>query len=54
MMTFLAGLNLTRCVLHNRGEHGASQPQQIDLRVRSTEATSHTSGPSEPVPHLLK
>ena len=54
LMMFPAGLNLTRCALHNRGEHGASHPQQIDLRVRSTALESHTSGPSEPVPHRLK
>ena len=54
MMTFPAGLNLTRCALHNRGEHGANQPQQIDLRVRSTASWSQINGPSEPVPHRLK
>ena len=54
LMMCTARLNCPRCVLHKRGEHGASQPQQIDLRVRSTALLSHTSGPSEPVPHRLK
>ncbi len=35
MMTCPARLNLTRCVLHNRGEHGGCQPQQV-LRSRSS------------------
>ena len=54
MMMFPGRLNLTRWLVLRAGEHGASQPQQIDLRVKSTEATSHSSGPSEPVPHRLK
>ena len=54
MMTLPAGLNLTRWLVLRAGEHGASQPQQIDLRVKSTALLSHTSGPSEPVPHRLK
>ena len=54
LMMFPGRLNPARCVLRRPGERGGCHPQQIDLRVRSTALESHTSGPSEPVPHRLK
>ena len=54
MMTFPAGLNLTRCALHNRGEHGASQPQQVLRSRSSTEGRCHSRGPLPLMPVRTK
>ena len=54
MTTCRNAQNLTRWLVLSAAGIGASHPQQIDLRVKSTALLSQTNGPSEPVPHRLK
>ena len=54
MMTFPAGLNLTRCALHNRGERGGCQPQQVARNLSSTDGRCHSRGPLPLMPARTK
>ena len=54
MMTLPAGLNLTRCALHNRGERGGCQPQQVARNLSSTDGRCHNRGPLPLMPVRTK
>ena len=54
MMTFLAGLNLTRCALRNRGEHGGCQPQQVARNLSSADGRCHNKRPLPLMPVRTK
>ena len=54
MMMPLGRPNLTRSAQRRAVDSGCSQPQQIARSAMSTALQSHTSGPSEPVPHRRK
>ena len=46
--------NCRRCALHNRGEHGASQPQQVLRSRSSTEGRCHRMRPLPLMPVRTK
>ena len=53
-MTFPGRLNLTRCALHNRGERGGCQPQQVARNLSSTDGRCHSRGPLPLMPVRMK
>ena len=54
MMMCHARLNCPRCALHNRGERGASHPQQVLRSRSSTEGRCHSRGPLPLMPVRTK